>query len=348
VELLNGTSFFRNEGDGLHIEGEGVVDLRATMESNEGTGAHLEGVRVQMSYCRVLENKGDGIVLRSWKEADIRFTTSLNNEGVGLRAMGSGSLRLGSQTALRNNLGGGLWIEGGSILSAGTSFEGNGAGEEGFGLRAIGTSGWIRNGTFKNQARAAWISSSPLQISENTFEGNSIGLLCDEAPLPIFSALNVLIGNDWSVRNETSLTLTAGQNWWGTPDINEVQERIYGDVDWRPLLASAPREAGLVVDGNMPNPFGSSTAIRFQVPQDPKDLDRGQWIALRVYNARGQWIQTLADGIYPPGYYIVHWDGRDVDGHPVASGVYIHRLSLYSIPEGTELLSTAGRMLLIR
>ena len=70
----------------------------------------------------------------------------------------------------------------------------------------------------------------------------------------------------------------------------------------------------LTVDGNAPNPFGSSTAIRFQVPQDPEHLDRGQWIALRIYNARGQWIRTLAEGIYPAGYYVMVWDGREESG----------------------------------
>lgn len=347
VELLDGTSISRNEGNGLYVQGKGNVDLRTTMDSNQGAGAYLEGVQVKMISSRVLRNKGDGIVLRSWEEADIRSTSFTDNEGVGLRAMGSGSLRLDRlQNTFKGNLGGGLWVEGGSILAEGARFEGNGMEEEGFGLRAIKASGRIRNSTFKKEIRAAWISSSSLQLSESTFEENRIALLCDEDPLPDFSPLNALIGNEWSVRNETSHTLLAGQNWWGTSDINEVPERIYGDVDWHPLLVSLPRELGLLI-GNIPNPFGSSTTIRFQVPQDPGNLDRGQWITLRIYNARGQWIRTLADGVYPPGYYVVPWDGRDANGHAAASGVYIYRLSLYE-ERGLELLSTAGRMVLIR
>ena len=348
VELLNGTSLSRNEGDGLYIQGEGTVELRATMDSNKGVGGYLEGVRVKMVSSRMLRNKGDGMVLRSWEEADLRSSSFTDNGGVGLRATGSASLQLSSPTTFKGNRGGGLWVEGGPILSIGARFEGNGTEGAGFGLRVIGGSGWIRNGTFKNEDRAVWLSSSPLQLSESTFENNHIVLLCDKAPLPTFSPLNALTGNEWSVRNETSLTLLAGQNWWGTSDLNEVLERIYGDVYWRPLLASPPRGLGrLTIISNIPNPFGSSTVLRFQVPQDPRHLDRGQWITLRIYNARGQWMRTLADGIYAPGYYVVPWDGRDTDGRLAASGVYLYRLSLYE-QRGVELLSAAGRMVLIR
>ena len=70
---------------------------------------------------------------------------------------------------------------------------------------------------------------------------------------------------------------------------------------------------------NYPNPFNSSTVIRFALPTTA-DVD------LSIFNLAGQQVATLADGIRAAGTYTLHWDGRDDDGQPLASGVYLYRL----------------------
>ena len=67
---------------------------------------------------------------------------------------------------------------------------------------------------------------------------------------------------------------------------------------------------------NYPNPFNGSTNIRYQVPQSGV-------VAVRVYNARGQLVQTLSEGFQDIGIYEVSWDGRDDPGVEVASGIYL-------------------------
>ncbi|UCE17293.1 MAG: T9SS type A sorting domain-containing protein [Gemmatimonadota bacterium] len=75
---------------------------------------------------------------------------------------------------------------------------------------------------------------------------------------------------------------------------------------------------------NFPNPFNSNTDIRYQI------ADKGSHVhtTLIIYNILGQEVRTLVDEDKEPGYYTVHWDGRDHNGSEVASGVYFYRISL--------------------
>lgn len=77
---------------------------------------------------------------------------------------------------------------------------------------------------------------------------------------------------------------------------------------------------GFALHQNYPNPFNPSTTIRYSLPT------RGK-VSLTIYNLLGQTIQTLTDQTESAGEHEVTWDGRDVSGEPVASGVYLYRLT---------------------
>lgn len=70
---------------------------------------------------------------------------------------------------------------------------------------------------------------------------------------------------------------------------------------------------------NYPNPFNSGTVIRYTLPQS-------QHVSVQVYDLAGRHITTLMSGVRNAGEHRVTWDGRDLEGHPVSSGVYIYRL----------------------
>ncbi len=71
---------------------------------------------------------------------------------------------------------------------------------------------------------------------------------------------------------------------------------------------------------NTPNPFNPSTTIAFDLPAPGR-------VGLRVYDASGRLVRTLAAGIVlPAGRGSLDWDGRDEGGRPVAAGIYICRL----------------------
>ena len=73
--------------------------------------------------------------------------------------------------------------------------------------------------------------------------------------------------------------------------------------------AHAPRVFAL--EQNFPNPFNPSTTIRFSLPSQES-------LRLDVYNAIGEGVARLADGIFPAGVHSVR-----LESSHLASGVYI-------------------------
>jgi hypothetical protein len=68
---------------------------------------------------------------------------------------------------------------------------------------------------------------------------------------------------------------------------------------------------------NYPNPFNPETTIRYSLPKRAT-------VTLEIYNLLGQRVRTLVDHqSQDADFYVVHWDGRNEAGAPVASGVYI-------------------------
>lgn len=85
------------------------------------------------------------------------------------------------------------------------------------------------------------------------------------------------------------------------------------------------------LDQNHPNPFNSSTAIRFYLPQS-------EAVELAVYNLAGQQVATLANGPRLAGAYTVRWDGRNEADRELASGPYLYRLLVGEQTETRKLL----------
>ena len=71
---------------------------------------------------------------------------------------------------------------------------------------------------------------------------------------------------------------------------------------------------------NAPNPFNSSTQLAYRLAVPGR-------VQLVLYNSLGQRVRTLVDQFRAVGSYHVAWDARDQRGQPVATGVYIVRLS---------------------
>ncbi len=79
----------------------------------------------------------------------------------------------------------------------------------------------------------------------------------------------------------------------------------------------------LSLDGNYPNPFTTSTVIKYSVPGH---AGNGERVVVRVYDAAGRLVRTLLDGSKEPGVHVIHWDGRDDASTQVPPGIYFCRL----------------------
>ena len=92
--------------------------------------------------------------------------------------------------------------------------------------------------------------------------------------------------------------------WYNAQVINTVNE----------ATGSHPRS--FTLEQNYPNPFNPSTVICYQLPDNSR-------VTLKLYDAVGKEVATLADGMKEPGSYEV-----DLRGNGLASGVYFYRLSV--------------------
>ena len=88
-------------------------------------------------------------------------------------------------------------------------------------------------------------------------------------------------------------------------------------------LASTLVPTSLSLSQNAPNPFNPVTTIGFSLPEAGA-------MNLVIYDALGRQVRTLVSGQAEAGVYSVAWDGRDAVGRPVASGVYVYRLTTAS------------------
>jgi flagellar hook assembly protein FlgD len=72
---------------------------------------------------------------------------------------------------------------------------------------------------------------------------------------------------------------------------------------------------------NHPNPFNPTTQIEFVVPDG-----QTRQVSLSIFDVTGARVATLVDDPKTPGLHTAHWDGRDMNGNAVGSGVYFYRL----------------------
>jgi cyanophycinase len=87
-----------------------------------------------------------------------------------------------------------------------------------------------------------------------------------------------------------------------------------------------------------PNPFNSSTKIKFLIPSPVNPLTRGakgRLVTLKVYNVLGNEITTLINEHKSPGVYEVEFNAGNLSprGSTLTSGIYFYRLQFESYSE---------------
>ena len=133
------------------------------------------------------------------------------------------------------------------------------------------------------------------------------------APSPIREASNAL-----TVRNV--------RNWLSAANSIEDKDAIVkqGIEVFERLLASlTPMETALLA--NYPNPFNPETWIPYQLAEDAN-------VTLTIYTVKGAPVRRLEMGHQAAGYYTNkgnagYWDGCNIYGESVASGVYFYELA---------------------
>jgi hypothetical protein len=104
----------------------------------------------------------------------------------------------------------------------------------------------------------------------------------------------------------------------------------------RSIMAEEIQANTFQLKQNYPNPFNSSTQIEFYLPEDEPDLQ------VNIISAAGQLIDKLGAGSYAKGWRRFVWNGKNLNGQAVSTGVY-----LLKIQNPGRLLATR-KMLLIK
>ncbi|RPH92794.1 MAG: T9SS C-terminal target domain-containing protein, partial [Calditrichaeota bacterium] len=82
---------------------------------------------------------------------------------------------------------------------------------------------------------------------------------------------------------------------------------------------------------NYPNPFNSQTRFTY-------DLPAMGFHTLAIYNASGEQVILLSEGVSQAGHFQAVWNGLTGAGEPASSGLYFARLTT---SERTEILKVS-------
>ena len=90
---------------------------------------------------------------------------------------------------------------------------------------------------------------------------------------------------------------------------------------------------------NYPNPFNPSTTIKYALPNESN-------VRLQIFNITGELINEINLNEQEPGYHSVVWNGKNLKGENVSSGMYVYRLMFTSIKTGLTKTLSSKMMLL--
>ncbi len=158
------------------------------------------------------------------------------------------------------------------------------------------------------------IDRAPLRLAPSTFTHSVVGSVLD----PLGKAVGGVV---LSPGEELGLS-------FDLKSLDEVEEGMtrdyvlvstgrYGSPDESKPQTPAPSFA---LRAASPNPFNPATTIHFSLPQTTE-------AKLTIFDLRGARVRTLIDGVLPAGEQFVVWDGRSDRGVPVASGIYLYKLT---------------------
>ena len=82
---------------------------------------------------------------------------------------------------------------------------------------------------------------------------------------------------------------------------------------------------------NYPNPFNPGTQIKYT-------LKKTGHVTLYIYNVLGEKVKTLLDQDQHAGFYRIDWDGKNDNGKPISSGIYLYKLEVNGFSEAKTML----------
>ena len=103
-----------------------------------------------------------------------------------------------------------------------------------------------------------------------------------------------------------------------------------------PQVQDPEQVRGVELEQNFPNPFDTETRIPFALGENLFEGDGSVVVSVRIFNVLRQLVAIPTALDHPmrpgdraldlrydqPGRYMLYWDGQDMQGDPVSSGIY--------------------------
>jgi len=118
--------------------------------------------------------------------------------------------------------------------------------------------------------------------------------------------------------DSTAGTINMTENFTGS--ITPYYFLVKGTVSGINITQNEVNE--LILSAETINPFGNSAVITYQIPNG----EGNQHVVLRVFNIYGGLVKELVNKECVPGTYNVTWNGTNLYGVRVPSGIYFYNL----------------------
>jgi hypothetical protein len=143
--------------------------------------------------------------------------------------------------------------------------------------------------------------------------------------VPIEGLVNAMVdymsgtGNEWYI-SDWSWTVYADDGWDMVEAANGPRTFTV-DIGW---YLSSDKDGANIPDvfalhQNYPNPFNPVTTIRYDVPEQAH-------VIMEIYNILGQKVAVVVDGVHQPGFHAVRWNGTNMYGNALSSGMYFYHV----------------------
>ncbi len=137
-------------------------------------------------------------------------------------------------------------------------------------------------------------------------------------------------GDPRTIHTYTDTSVEPGKTYVFEMEIETADGSVYQS----PPATVTVGTMATAIGPNYPNPFNPQTTIEYTI-------DARMPIAIEIVDVTGAIVARLDQGVRDAGTHHAVWNGRDVAGRPVGSGVYFYRLS-------GRAAAGAGKMVLLK
>lgn len=165
---------------------------------------------------------------------------------------------------------------------------------------------------------------APLPMGVNEIAKIHI-MVDDEAPWGVVDSI-FFADDDLPPERDNSISDSTGY-------VNEIPSTRPGWIITDIIIGTDDSPAGLPsrinLFQNYPNPFNMDTRISFELPSN------SNYVSLKIYDLVGRLTRAYEWSGLGAGVHDVVWDGGDVEGKTVSSGIYFYRLEVDANPVET-------------